>query len=75
MYVMNQGVTIIENGVNGVPYDFCPQGKRCGFFDNSKLEIPYFTNIYGGVSNMKSTMDFYSTGYLIHHYQVSYYYI
>lgn len=57
MNVVNNGVVIVENGVNGVAPDFCPQGNRCGYFNGGKLEIPYFANNYGH-TKLRITMDF-----------------
>ena len=61
LYVKNSGVKVVENGVNGIPADFCPQGNKCGFFNGSQLDIPYFANNYAGLTNIKITLDFYIT--------------
>lgn len=54
---MNKGVQIVENGVGEIPSNFCPEGKRCGFFENSQLEIPRYSNGLSQLSNFRVTFD------------------
>ena len=53
-WILNDGVTIDDNtmGANG------PQGQRCGFFNESVLEVPFFSNNYVNWPSMKITLSY-----------------
>ncbi|KAK2153741.1 hypothetical protein NP493_2267g00008 [Ridgeia piscesae] len=36
----------------------CPQGKRCGFFNESVLEVPFFSNNYGHWPSLRITLQY-----------------
>ena len=38
-WVLNEDVTVVTSAD-------CPQGSRCGYFNGSRLEIPFFSNAY-----------------------------
>ena len=61
MYVMNNGVHVVTNGIDGIPANFCPEGSSCGYFNSSQLEIPFFANNYYSLPNLKVTFDMFST--------------
>lgn len=61
LYVMNNGVQVIQNGINGTAVDFCPSGERCGHFSNGNLQLPRFANAYGMIPNLKITMKVFPT--------------
>ena len=50
-WVLNDGVTVVENVE-------CPQGKRCGFFNASVLEVPFFSNNYGHWPNLRIELQY-----------------
>ena len=49
-WVLNDGVTVVNSG--------CPQGNRCGFFNASVLEVPFFANNYGHWPNLRITLEY-----------------
>ena len=53
-WVIIDGVTIVDNsmGVN------CPQGHRCGFFNESVLEVPFFSNNYVHWPSVRITLSY-----------------
>ena len=57
MYVFNNGVQVVQNGVDGIAPDFCPEGNSCGFFNSSQLEIPFFSNNWNHLPNIKITFN------------------
>ena len=60
LYVFNDGVSVVSNGIDA-PLDFCPQGNSCGYFNKSKLELPFFANNYNYLPNLRITFDMFST--------------
>ena len=54
MYVLNNGVTVVTDNL-------CPEGKSCGFFNASQLEIPFFAKItfemYGTTSGVAAALE------------------
>lgn len=52
-WVLNDGVTIVEGASFG-----CPEGKRCGFFNESILELPFFSNNYGHWNSLRITLHY-----------------
>ena len=53
-YIYNDGVTVVTSAL-------CPQGDKCGWFNNSRLEIPYFSNNYG-FESIRITFQYKRTG-------------
>ena len=49
-WVLNDGVQIVPKASAG-----CPQGDKCGYFENSRLEIPFFSNAYSGINSLRIT--------------------
>ena len=52
-WVLNDGVQIVPKASAG-----CPQGDKCGYFDNGRLEIPFFSNAYSGINSLRITFWF-----------------
>ena len=52
-WVLNDGVQIVSTASVG-----CPQGDKCGYFVNSRLEIPFFSNAYSGINSLRITFWF-----------------
>ena len=50
-WVFNDGVTVVTSPQ-------CPQGKRCGFFNASVLEVGFFANNYGHWPNLRITLEY-----------------
>ena len=50
-WVLNDGVTVVNS-------PDCPQGKRCGFFNESVLEVPFFSNNYGHWPSLRITLQY-----------------
>ncbi len=50
-WVLNDGVTVVTS-------PGCPQGSRCGFFNESVLEVPFFSNNYGHWPNLRITLEY-----------------
>ena len=61
MYVFNNGVKVVQNGVDGIASDFCPEGNSCGLFNASQLEIPFFSNNWNHLPNIKITFNMLAT--------------
>ncbi|KAI0216080.1 hypothetical protein LSAT2_031858, partial [Lamellibrachia satsuma] len=55
-WVLNDGVTIVDSAVN--PGVNCPQGQRCGFFNESVLEVPFFSNNYAHWPSLRITLSY-----------------
>ena len=51
--VSNYGVIVVDTTDAG-----CPQGDRCGYFDEGRLEIPSFSNAYTGISSFRITFNY-----------------
>ena len=47
-WVGNNDVTVITSA-------FCPQGSRCGYFNESTLSVPFFSNAYASFPSLKIT--------------------
>ena len=53
-WVLNRGVTVVDASSVG-----CPEGNRCGFFnDDSNLELAFFSNNYGHWHNLRITLNY-----------------
>lgn len=50
-WVLNDGVTVVNDSQ-------CPQGDRCGYFNNSVLEVPFFSNNYAQWPSMRITLQY-----------------
>ena len=59
-WVLNDGVTIVDNTINLEVN--CPQGQRCGFFNESVLEVPFFSNNYAQWPTLRITLSYKMTG-------------
>ena len=46
-WIMNDGVKIIDDP------NLCIEGRRCGFFNMSRLEIPMFSNMYSNFEALR----------------------
>ena len=56
-WVLNRGVTVVNDTSVG-----CPEGSRCGFFnDESNLELAFFSNNYGHWHNLRITLNYRQT--------------
>ena len=53
-WILNDGVTIVDNAMGAN----CPQGQRCGFFNESVLEVPFFSNNYVHWPSMRITFNY-----------------
>ena len=53
-WILNDGVTTVDNSM-GVT---CPQGQRCGFFNESVLEVAFFSNNYAQWPSLRITLDY-----------------
>ena len=53
-WILNDGVTIVDNAMGAN----CPQGQRCGFFNESVLEVPFFSNNYVHWHTMSITFNY-----------------
>ena len=53
-WILNDGVTIVDS-LMGVT---CPQGERCGFFNESVLEVAFFSNNYAQWPSLRITFDY-----------------
>ena len=60
-WILNDGVTIVDNTVN--PGVNCPEGHRCGFFNESILEIPFFSNNYAHWPYLRITLSYRMTSF------------
>ena len=56
-WILNDGVTIVDS-LMGVT---CPQGQRCGFFNESVLEVAFFSNNYAQWPSLRITLDYMMT--------------
>ena len=56
-YIHNEGVEI----VGSTPFGVCTSGAKCGRFDESRLEIPLFSNIYSGLDYLRITFNYMNT--------------
>ena len=56
-WVRNKGVDIVNQTSNGP----CIQGARCGYFNESHLEIPFFSNAYDGFTSLRITFSYMKT--------------
>ena len=56
-YIHNEGVDI----VGSTPFGDCRSGAKCGRFDESRLEIPLFSNIYSGLDYLRITFSYMNT--------------
>ena len=61
-WVFNDGVDIVPYAAAG-----CPQGDRCGYFDEGRLEIPHFSNMYSSFSSLRITFDYRRTAGGVYH--------
>ncbi len=52
-WVLNRGVTVVSDPAIG-----CPEGNRCGFFNESNLELPFFSNNYDHWHNLRITLHY-----------------
>ena len=50
-WILNDGVTVVTDAQ-------CPQGQRCGFFNESVLEVPFFSNNYVHWPSMRITLSY-----------------
>ena len=50
-WILNRGVTVVAD-------QQCPQGDRCGFFNESILEVPFFSNNYDPWHGLKITLKY-----------------
>ena len=50
-WILNDGVTVVTDAQ-------CPQGQRCGFFNESVLEVAFFSNNYVHWPSMKITLSY-----------------
>ena len=55
--VSNYGVVVVDTADVG-----CPQGDKCGYFDEGRLEIPRFANAYSTFSSLRITFNYLRTG-------------
>jgi len=53
-WVMNRGVTVVND-------QQCPQGEKCGFFNASLLEVPFFSNNYDPWHGLVITLHYRQT--------------
>ena len=53
-WILNDGVTVVTDAQ-------CPQGQRCGFFNESVLEVPFFSNNYAQWPSLKITFEYMMT--------------
>ncbi|KAI0216081.1 hypothetical protein LSAT2_031859, partial [Lamellibrachia satsuma] len=60
-WIRNDGVTIVDNTVN--PGVNCPEGQRCGFFNESVLQIPFFSNNYAQWPSLRITLSYRMTSF------------
>ena len=47
-WVMNDGVNVITDAM-------CIEGNKCGLFNMSRLEIPFFSNLYSSIPSIRIT--------------------
>ncbi|KAI0241986.1 hypothetical protein LSAT2_015249, partial [Lamellibrachia satsuma] len=53
-WILNDGVTVVTDAQ-------CPQGQRCGFFNESVLEVAFFSNNYAQWPSLRITFDYMMT--------------
>ena len=53
-WVLNRGVTVVNSPE-------CPEGNRCGFFNESLIELPMFSNNYDPWHGLKITLKYKQT--------------
>ena len=54
-WVMNVDVTVVTD-------PDCPQGSKCGYFNGSRIEIPFFSNAYSSFDGLWIELWYKRTG-------------
>ena len=49
---------VFNNNVTVVSSPHCPQGMRCGYFNESILEVPFFSNTYSTWPSLRITLRY-----------------